>query len=156
MGALLLLPAPVGGELSFSWPAQLELTQRFQVIVHETSWKMNKQLWSPAYVFLMAGCTGIVIRCFRLDLSYVGLCLVLFYLLIDFTVWQPDWMRRKYFGTHINITVGTLFHYFVNIATAPALCLGGNEHNIYLPHVPSWGCVHLSPGEKRTFEHCKW
>ena len=43
--------------------------------------------------------------CFRLDLSYVGLCLVLFYLLIDFTVWQPDWMRRKYFGTHINITV---------------------------------------------------
>ncbi len=26
--------------------------------IHFAGWKMNKQLWSPSYVFMMAGSTG--------------------------------------------------------------------------------------------------
>jgi hypothetical protein len=43
---------------------------------------MNKQLWSPSYLSFMAGCSGC--------------CLCFFYVLFDFTHWQPRIMRRAW------------------------------------------------------------
>ena len=52
------------------------------LIVHFAAWKANKQLWSPAYVLIMAGCNGLV--------------LTAFYLLQDATHWQPGWLKRRH------------------------------------------------------------
>jgi hypothetical protein len=50
--------------------------------IHYGGWEMNKQLWSPSYLFFMAGCTGIL--------------LTIFYLMMDFTSWQPVWLNKPY------------------------------------------------------------
>ena len=50
------------------------------IIIHVTGWKMNKQLWSPSYLFFMAGCTGILLSSF--------------YVLMDWVSWQPTWTRK--------------------------------------------------------------
>eukprot|EP00040_Diaphanoeca_grandis_P013404 m.67759 g.67759 ORF g.67759 m.67759 type:complete len:590 (+) comp23866_c0_seq1:209-1978(+) len=44
------------------------------LIIH-TQWPANKQLWTPAYVFIMGGGNGIL--------------LAIFYVLLDYKVWQP-------------------------------------------------------------------
>lgn len=51
------------------------------LVIHYAGWKLNKQLWSPSYVFLMAGTSG-------LFLSF-------FYAIMDFTTWQPFCMKRE-------------------------------------------------------------
>ena len=42
------------------------------IVVHFAAWKANKQLWSPAYVLVMAGCNGLVLAGFYLlqDATY--------------------------------------------------------------------------------------
>eukprot|EP00037_Helgoeca_nana_P015524 m.145079 g.145079 ORF g.145079 m.145079 type:complete len:557 (-) comp23055_c0_seq6:54-1724(-) len=52
------------------------------VTVQAVWWPASKQLWSPAYMLIMAGANGIILS--------------LFYALLDFTAWQPAWMRRKW------------------------------------------------------------
>lgn len=51
-------------------------------VVQAAWWPASKQLWSPAYTLIMAGANGLL--------------LVAFYCLLDFTTWQPSWMRRKW------------------------------------------------------------
>jgi len=57
--------------------------------IHYGGWKMNKQLWSPSYLFFMAGSTGIL--------------LTIFYVLMDFRKWQPEWMSRPWKLTNVFI-----------------------------------------------------
>ena len=48
-------------------------------------WKMNKQLWSPSYLFFTAGCCGLL--------------LVLLYLVYDLPVERPaGWLRALRLG----------------------------------------------------------
>ena len=44
------------------------------VIIHVLGWKMNKQTWSPSYVFMMAGTCGIMLLFFYFiyDYPYLG------------------------------------------------------------------------------------
>ena len=50
--------------------------------IDASGWPMNKQLWSPSYLFFMTGCCGC--------------CLCIFYLIFDYTKWQPPGMRTPY------------------------------------------------------------
>jgi predicted acyltransferase len=50
-------------------------------IIHFTAWPVNKQTWSPSYLFMMAGVAGF-------SLSF-------FYLIIDCQAWQPQFMKRS-------------------------------------------------------------
>ena len=51
------------------------------LVINYSGWEMNKQLWSPSYLFFMAGCTGAFLS--------------LFYILMDFTTWQPKFMQQQ-------------------------------------------------------------
>ena len=70
------------------------------IIIHYAGWKMNKQLWSPSYLFLMAGCTG-------------G-CFMLFYLLLDHRTWQPTWLKRGWaLGARAQVNLTDAFLPFI-------------------------------------------
>lgn len=51
------------------------------VIIEVAGWKPNKQIWTPSYVFIMAGTNGLV--------------LATFYALLDYTAWQPTLMQKS-------------------------------------------------------------
>lgn len=50
------------------------------IIIHFSGWPMNKQMWSPSYLFMMAGACGFT----------VTLC----YCLLDYRDWQPNILRN--------------------------------------------------------------
>jgi hypothetical protein len=52
-------------------------------IIHAAGWKMNKQLWSPSYLFFTAGVAGFF--------------LIFFFALLDYPAWQPKWLTAKPF-----------------------------------------------------------
>lgn len=68
--------------------------------VGEATWPANKQLWSPAYVLLMAGANG--------------LFLTVFYSLLDYKNWQPNWLKAKWKpGLYINVCLTDTLRPFV-------------------------------------------
>jgi heparan-alpha-glucosaminide N-acetyltransferase len=62
-------------------PMSLALIALGLLIEFGFGWKPNKQIWTPAYVAIMAGTNGLV--------------LAAFYALLDFTAWQPDLMKKS-------------------------------------------------------------
>eukprot|EP00039_Didymoeca_costata_P021285 m.344037 g.344037 ORF g.344037 m.344037 type:complete len:560 (-) comp23739_c0_seq1:61-1740(-) len=81
------------------------------IIIQLVGWLPNKQLWSPAYVCIMAGTAG-------LNLS-------LFFTLLDFSSWQPRFLSRRYkFGfTSVKL---------VDVFLRPLVWVGMNTIFIYL------------------------
>jgi hypothetical protein len=66
----------------WQWVPQATVMLVAGVVVQAAWWPASKQLWSPAYILVMAGANGIM--------------LTLFYCLLDFTSWQPSWLRRRW------------------------------------------------------------
>ena len=52
------------------------------IVLQAAWWPASKQLWSPAYVAVMAGANGLV--------------LAAVYSLLDFTTWQPRFLRWEW------------------------------------------------------------
>ena len=68
--------------VALSWVPQSAFLLVLGTVIHFAGWPMNKQLWSPSFVFFMAGSAG-------------GF-LVTVFALVDYTSWQPRPFRRKW------------------------------------------------------------
>eukprot|EP00050_Salpingoeca_kvevrii_P019369 m.85288 g.85288 ORF g.85288 m.85288 type:complete len:492 (+) comp8378_c0_seq7:63-1538(+) len=78
-GTVLALIKPHGERLS-QWTLLSTVLFGLGLALHYLAWPMNKQMWTPSYVSFMAGCTGY--------------SLIFFYVLLDWTRWQPEWFSR--------------------------------------------------------------
>ena len=64
------------------WIPQTIFLMLLGILIHFGGWKMNKQLWSPSYLFFMAGACG------------AAVCVS--FALLDYTEWLPRPFRTKW------------------------------------------------------------
>jgi heparan-alpha-glucosaminide N-acetyltransferase len=77
------------------------------IFIQVSGWMANKQIWSPAYVAIMAGANG--------------LALVFFYCFLDYTEWQPRAFKRykvtSVLRPFVWVGMNTIFVYLLSPAS---------------------------------------
>ena len=106
------------------WCACSSVLLTLGLIIHYSAWKANKQIWSPSYLFIMAGACGFV--------------LTAFYVLLDWRSWQPKFLSGEGFiwkGKHLRPTD----------ILRPFVWVGLNTIFIYLmaPSGDVWGDIQV-------------
>lgn len=80
-------------------------------IIHAAGFKMNKQLWSPSYLFFMAGMAGYF--------------LLFFFAFLDYTAWQPKLFTSK-------LKLGKKIKLGISDVATPLTWVGMNTMLVYL------------------------
>jgi hypothetical protein len=110
-----------------AWFPMASISFVLGIVIHVAGWKMNKQTWSPSYLFMMAGAVGYVFMIFYLLLDVLpGYP----FLRVAVRVWflfTSCWVSRFF-----NIVAAVLVQSHAGIAS---VCVGGHEHHLHLPLV---------------------
>ena len=86
------------------------------LVIDAAGWHINKQTWSPSYVFMMSGACGFFV--------------IFFYILLDWQAWQPSWLKRARTCLPVIFDNGTKWT-FTDVFM-PLVWVGRNTIFIYL------------------------